>query len=133
MKNQIVTVRGKVKIEVVFDKLPQSSVEQIFAYGLQRIVNDAAGKVGKRDDYMTEESYEVACMAIAEAKIATLYTGVQRAGALEREAKRIAVAILPKGSARVAEIAASPKVIAQAKVNLAAQAALSVGEQTLQE
>lgn len=88
------TIRGELTVAVPVAKLPEASLNAIFAYGLQRILNDSVGRAGKEDAvddagkrlYFDRNHWLEACQAQAEKKLDALLSGdVGRAASAPRD------------------------------------------------
>lgn len=91
----VANVRG---FELPFDMkaVPAEGHALAAGYGWQRILNDACGKVGKRETYKTDDEYRDAVVAAATAKYDSLVTGERRqrrtasTDSVKREAQALA-------------------------------------------
>lgn len=70
-------VRGR-DVEFDLTKLHANSLSAVFAYGLQRKLNDSAGAAGKRDEYESEALYIDAAVAAVMKTWDALVSGESR-------------------------------------------------------
>lgn len=97
----VAKVRDSIEVNVNVSKLPANVRAYVWEYGLQRVINDACGKAGKKDTYATEALYLEACRNIAEAKRDAMYAGDVRMArgstpkdAVAEECRKIAITAL---------------------------------------